>query len=86
MWREVRAENENTQFNFRPIGELAQRPVEVAVVGARGGDHADPAARGSESALREKSVAVRWILRRNHTRSIYGGCFEVRLRSTRLLR
>ncbi len=45
--REVRAESEDAQLDFRICGKLAQGPVEMAVVGARGGDDADAAPRGA---------------------------------------
>ncbi len=41
--REMRAQGKDAQFDLGVRGQLAQRPVEVAVVGARGGDDADAA-------------------------------------------
>ena len=41
LGREMRAQREDAQFDIGVRGELAQRPVEMAVVGARGGDDAD---------------------------------------------
>ena len=39
--REMRAQREDAQVDIGMRGQLAQRPVEVAIVGARGGHHAD---------------------------------------------
>ena len=44
--REMRAESEDAQFDFRMGGKLAQGPVEMTVVGAGGGDDANAAACG----------------------------------------
>ena len=68
--RKVRAESEDAQFDFGMSGEFAQRPVEMAVVRARGGDNGDATSRDGRRKTRGKSAAVHWVLRRNHTRSI----------------
>ena len=41
--RQMRAQCEDAQFHARMCGQFTQRPVEMAVVGARGGDDADAA-------------------------------------------
>ncbi len=66
----MRSEDEDAQLNFRMAFEFAQGPVKMAVVGAGSGDNSDAAPRGSRWRLRRKAAAIRWILRRNHTRSI----------------
>ena len=43
--RQMRAEREDAQLDFWTRCQLAQRPVEMAIVGARGGDDADAASR-----------------------------------------
>ena len=42
----MRAQHEEAEFNVRSSGELAKRPVEVAVVGTRCGNDADATATG----------------------------------------
>jgi len=39
----MRAEYEDTEVDIGVRGELAQRPVEMTVIGARGGNDADAA-------------------------------------------
>ena len=68
--REMRAESEDAQLDFRTAGKLAQRPIEMTVVGARGGDDADATPRSRRSRLRAKSIRAFLILGRNHRRSI----------------
>ena len=78
LGREMGPESEDAEFDFRVSCQLAQGPVEMAVVGARGGDDADAAARG-------RSAPVRCIQGLLHRRSINCGCagtvFATRSRS-----
>ena len=39
----MRPESEDAQLDFWMTGEFAQRPIKMAVVGTRSGDHADAA-------------------------------------------
>ncbi len=41
--REMRAQGKEAQLDLGAGGEFAQRPIEMAVIGARGGDDADAA-------------------------------------------
>src|ERR1039458_4774321 len=41
--RQMRAQREEAELHVRVAGEFVQRPVKVAIVGARGGDDADAA-------------------------------------------
>ncbi len=62
--REMRTERDDPEFDFGLRGEFAERPIEMAVVGARGGDDGDFSF---------------GFTRRSHRRPV-SACGEVRLR------
>ena len=72
--REMRAEGEDAEFDVRVCGEFAERPVEMAVVGARGGDDGDVSF-GFPRLTHRRPASARWSAGRERYRS---GCSRER--------
>src|SRR6202789_3664569 len=64
--RKMRAKGKDAEFDVRPRGEFAERPVEMAVVGTGGSDDADAALASVERAaicgggIHRGSISIAW--------------------------
>jgi hypothetical protein len=77
----MRGEDDDAELEVRMLLELAERPVEVAVVGARGGDDGDAAGHWTGSAAAASSccrmTSLGWY---SGTRSLEASSQPVRSR------